>query len=136
MNNKNPPKGPKSGHDRWKVLDTRQRQQEYWALGLPRPAWAGGERESRAAAALTVRDGRAGVQLQVLHVLAAQLRVELLQRTVPLPECQFQAVDSLHVLLHERRLQHSSRQRGQMTRMCLDKRGDHDDSKFQILLLA
>lgn len=43
----------------------------------------------------------AGVQLQVLHVFAVQLHVELLQGAVPLPESRLQAQDPLHVLLHQ-----------------------------------
>lgn len=48
---------------------------------------------------------RAGVQLQVLHVFAVQLHVELLQGAVPLPQSCLQAADALHVLLHQAGLQ-------------------------------
>lgn len=47
----------------------------------------------------------AGVQLQVLHVFAVQLHVELLQGAVPLPQSRLQAADALHVLLHQAGLQ-------------------------------
>lgn len=57
-----------------------------------------------AGASLTACVG-AGVQLQVLHVLAVQLHVEFLQGVVPLPQSRLQAQDSLHVLLHQAGLQ-------------------------------
>lgn len=44
---------------------------------------------------------RAGVELQVLHVFAVQLHVELLQGAVSLPQNGLQAQDALHMLLHQ-----------------------------------
>lgn len=44
---------------------------------------------------------RAGVKLQVLHVFAVQLHVELLQWVFPLPQSWFQPQDPLNVFLHQ-----------------------------------
>lgn len=43
----------------------------------------------------------ASVELQVLHVFAVQLHVELLQWVFPLPQRWFQPQDPLHVFLHQ-----------------------------------
>ena len=53
---------------------------------------------------------RVGVQLQVLHVLTVQLGVDLVQGVLTLAQGHLQAVDPLHVLLHQRRLTRTHRE--------------------------